>query len=107
VLLKQVHLSAVNLSAAAVQHSESVFTFVAGNAGWVPALLLFVLLALPLLPAIRGGKLTREHRILLVWGAVFLLSFFSIPFLWVAPMGFVYFLVYGRLLDLAGRRGGT
>jgi hypothetical protein len=107
VLLRHVRVSALSVPSRSVVHSESVFTFLAQNAGWVSAVLLFVVLLAPVAGALASDRVPRDQRFLVAWAAIFCLSFVAIPFLWLAPMGLVFFLVYGRLLAFAGRRPGA
>lgn len=104
VFLRHVRVSALSMPSRSAIHSESAFTFLAQNAGWVPAVLLFVVLLLPAAGALAARRVPRDQTFLVAWALLFCLSFVAIPFLWLAPMGLVYFLVYGRLLAFSGRR---
>jgi hypothetical protein len=104
VFMRHVRVSALSMPSRSVVHSESAFTFLVQNAGWVPAVLLFVVLLLPAAAALASGRVPRDQTFLVAWALLFCLSFVAIPFLWLAPMGLVFFLVHGRLLAFSGRR---
>ena len=109
----RVHLKAVlmrgmdavpyRMASGRMVHSESVFTFVARNGGWFAALALLLVLSVPLLHLFRFLRLSAHDRMLVAWAGLSIVSFFSIPFLWLAPMGLLFFLVYGYLLEPLGR----
>ena len=103
VLMRNLDASAFRLTSGKVWHSESVFTFLAENGGWIPALLLFLVLSLPLLNLVRFDRLPVRERVLTAWAALYLIAFLSIPFLWLAPLGLLFFLIYVHLLNQLGR----
>jgi hypothetical protein len=102
VLMRDVDSVPLRLAYGPMGHSESVFTFVAQSGGWFTAVALMLLLAVPLLHLLRFQRLPARDRTLVAWAGLSLVSFFSIPFLWLAPMGLLYFLTLGYLVDRFG-----
>jgi hypothetical protein len=103
VLMREVDAAPLRLSAGHIVHSESVFTFLGRNTGWLAAVALLVVLLVPTLHVFRFNRLSARDKTLAAWAVLSIFSFVAIPFLWLAPMGLLYFIVYGYLLDLFGR----
>ena len=103
VLMHDVDAIPFRMTTGRAVHSESVYTFVAQNGGWFAGLALLLVLTVPMLHLLRFNRLSVRDRTLVAWAGISIVSFFSIPFLWLAPMGLLFFLVYGYLLDQFGR----